>query len=272
MEQVAEKGVPFRVRGVAIQVGPLLGGFADDAAGGVAGSAALGFTEHHHATEQGRGVAAGEAGLHPAHAFAALAVVGEMLLGFEGVVPEHFGMEMPGAAVHLEADGLDVDHALEHVQSRAGAEQAAMVTLGPLPGYLLGQPRPGMPAGAGVDAPGFLQSHFPDQVAADFAKSRALHQHVATPEQPDVSLVGGEGHGFRQVLRAGRPGAEPVGGVDEQVAPVGEQPLQQVLGVIGEVRWHGKKGTSCGGCGRLCGKLYVNAENSSFSGRHGSTN
>src|SRR5690606_34464381 len=144
---------------------PLLGGLAEDRAAALPGGAAVDIAEYHHASAQGGSGAACKTSLHPAHALAPRRVTRQMLLGLQSVEPVHVAVEAAGFAVLLEVDGLDVDHALEHVQARAGAEQAAVIPGWPLLCHLPRKPCPGMPAGGGIDAPGLLQSRLADQFA-----------------------------------------------------------------------------------------------------------
>src|SRR5690606_36194136 len=127
VEQMTEEAVGLRVPGVVLQIRPLLGGLADDAAGAMPGGAACDLAEYHHACEQGGGVAAGKTGLHPAYALTPRRVMGLKLLGLQRVVPVHVAVEAAGFSVHLEVDGLLVHYALEHVPARAGPVLAARI-------------------------------------------------------------------------------------------------------------------------------------------------
>jgi hypothetical protein len=94
-------------------------------------------------------------------------------------VPEKFGVEVTDARVDLEAHDLDIDHAFEHVQARSGAVQAGVIAFRPLFADLGGVPCPGLPPDARQLATRLVEPQRIDQLAADRAEGRALHQHHA---------------------------------------------------------------------------------------------
>src|SRR5690554_8223824 len=106
---MAEEAVGLRVPGVVLQIRPLLGGLADDAARAVTRGAAFDLAEYHHASEQGGGVPAGTTGLHPAHALTPRPGRRQMLRRLQRAVPVHAAVQAAGIARHLEVDGLDGD-------------------------------------------------------------------------------------------------------------------------------------------------------------------
>ena len=100
-----------------------------------------------------------------------------MFVVFERVVPEKFGIEVTDTRVDLEAHHLDIDHAFEHVQSRAGAVQAGVIAFRPLLADLGGVARSSLPTNAGQLAACLVEPQRVDQFAANGAEGRTLQQH-----------------------------------------------------------------------------------------------
>ncbi|MCY1405619.1 hypothetical protein D9M71_208640 [compost metagenome] len=226
----AEKITDIQMGQIGINVLPLLRRLADDAAGRMPHATTLLFAEHHQASQQGRGIATGVAHLHPAGRLAAQPVAGDVLVGFQGVVPEELRIEVADAGVDVKAHHLDVHHALQHVQARAGAVEAGVVALGPLRADLGCIPRPCLPADSRKKATCLVQTQGFHQFAADGAEGGPLKQHHALATKPDIAVLGGEGDGLGQLLGCRQPGAaELVGSIDDQAFLPAEQLLEEFI-------------------------------------------
>ncbi|MDT4806582.1 hypothetical protein FQZ97_394170 [compost metagenome] len=180
---------------------PFLHRLADDAAARVAAAAAADFLVEHLATEEERRVADGVAKQGPAHRLVGVNTFGAAVLHLVGVLPFEVGVELAVLDVDVHRKRVDLDHALEGMQLRAGEEHLHRIGVGAQLARQLGVLQSGLVTQAQEQTLGaFLAEHF-HQLAAERAHGGGLEQQHALLVEPDLALVAEEADPVGQVLQ-----------------------------------------------------------------------
>ncbi|MNQ74719.1 hypothetical protein D3C85_894840 [compost metagenome] len=199
--------VEFLDHRVVLEVGlelggvlPLLGGLADHPALVVATAAAADLLEDDLAAHERRGIAAGVAEQGPADRLVHQAQLGLADLHLEGVQPVDLGVEAALLDVDVHLDRPRAQHALEHVQLRAGEEDIQLAGVGAQLARQLGVLEAGLIAQAQEEALGALDAEQVDHLAAEVGQRRQRHQQHALLAQPDLAFLADEADLVAQVL------------------------------------------------------------------------
>jgi hypothetical protein len=169
----------------------------------VAAGDAFHFLEQDEAAHEGRGVAGGVADLRPAHRLVGAAQFAQVDVLLPGVFPEELAVEAALVEIDLHLDRGDADDAFQHVQLRAGEEGVLQRLVAADALGQLGIADAGGVTHAGQQTAGVLLANRTDQLAAQGAEGRGVHQHHAVLGQPDGAVLLAELDQVAQVVRLG---------------------------------------------------------------------